>query len=328
MQADANRNRTIDSLRAIAALLVFIAHLAKLTDLAQRRVSAIGVMLFFLISGYCIVLSLGKSELNSVKKFLIRRAFRLYPVYWLAVLFAAVVWKSSLDELLYNLTMFQTIFGVHNINHVFWTLFIELIFYGLITLLLLAGMAYKPMIYAWVIAILIAATYLAVVLRILIGVQAPFGYMMLLSLFFLGGMACKKNDRIYQLIILACSAAAFYGLIYLFTKHVGWEMAQQSYFNYFNYSCVLLLFFLSINLNWFSWSWLSYIGKISYCIYLFHVPIKVIIEQHIGNQFIAFICVLFLTLIFSTLVHHFFEVPFINLGRWVGNKSRKKYVLA
>ena len=110
------------------------------------RYGQIGVQLFFLISGFVILMSM---QGKSVIQFIGSRVGRLYPAYWVAVLAAAllsfVFWPSIADgrtpaDILPNLTMMQTAFEVRHLDGVYWTLWVELRFYILLGIMLLCGL--------------------------------------------------------------------------------------------------------------------------------------------------------------------------------------------
>lgn len=101
-----------------------------------------GVHLFFVISGFVIFMSV---EGRSTPQFLGSRVGRLFPAYWVAVLSTAMLqaWVApylkdvSLFQVLVNLTMLQAPLRVPHVDGVYWTLWIELTFYGIIVLLML-----------------------------------------------------------------------------------------------------------------------------------------------------------------------------------------------
>jgi peptidoglycan/LPS O-acetylase OafA/YrhL len=104
------------------------------------RYGYLGVNLFFMISGFVILLSaLNKSPLN----FAISRMDRLYPTYWVSVTLTTVIviilTNNSIPtrQYLVNLTMIQDYFDIQSIDGVYWTLSVELKFYFSIFLLIL-----------------------------------------------------------------------------------------------------------------------------------------------------------------------------------------------
>ena len=152
------RMRYIDTLRAVAALLVVWLHAVSIfgrtsaateqsggwlySTIAYIDVGHIGVVVFFLISGFVIPFSISADRPGAVGSFAIRRFFRIYPAYWLSVPLAALaifwIWGSpfSVREILVNLTLMQDLFGVRSAEGVYWTLPVELTFYALCIVLL------------------------------------------------------------------------------------------------------------------------------------------------------------------------------------------------
>lgn len=148
----------LDGLRFAAAVLVVLYHytawhhgywgtaeakdawpvLSKVTVYGNM-----GVQLFFIISGFVILLSAyGKGA----GRFVGSRVGRLYPAYWFAVLatgfLVIVMWPqvgSGLGgkELTANLTMFHPLMGLRHIDGVYWTLWVEMRFYLLILVLII-----------------------------------------------------------------------------------------------------------------------------------------------------------------------------------------------
>jgi peptidoglycan/LPS O-acetylase OafA/YrhL len=101
----------------------------------------LGVNLFFLISGFVILFSaFNKSSLE----FAISRIDRLYPAYWVAVTLTAVTAviftdsRVSTIHYLMNLTMINDYFNIPSMDGIYWTLHVELKFYFLVVVLILA----------------------------------------------------------------------------------------------------------------------------------------------------------------------------------------------
>ena len=108
---------------------------------AQFLYGHFGVGLFFLISGFVISISL-KSLSPGV--FLVRRFFRIYPVYWFSMLISVLMyficswyWNTplpgniSLGYLLKAMPLVHSAAGIPTIDFVNWSLAVEIKFYVL-----------------------------------------------------------------------------------------------------------------------------------------------------------------------------------------------------
>ena len=150
----------LDALRGIAAMMVVATHFAeRLWPQALRfttetfRVGECGVMIFFLCSGFIIPASLERR--GSMSQFWIGRAFRLLPAYLAAVGAALALHMihryplapslsahhlEGLEGLAANATMAQHLLGRPLILGQSWTLGYELVFYGVVSVLFVAGL--------------------------------------------------------------------------------------------------------------------------------------------------------------------------------------------
>ena len=140
----------LDALRGMAALSVVLCHYTSLCrELAvipsSFHYGSYGPHLFFIISGFVIFMTLGRSK--SASDFVFSRFSRLFPVYWLAVMFSTSVIlycsvpgrSVTLPQLLGNLTMCQTWLRIPDIDVSYWTLGVELKFYALMLMFFLFG---------------------------------------------------------------------------------------------------------------------------------------------------------------------------------------------
>jgi len=140
----------LDALRGIAALMVVFFHFT--LDRPQAaygfNLGATGVDLFFIISGFVILMSTERCK--SWKDFVVSRVSRLYPAYWVAVSFTSIFIVVALlngyhqkhdinfgVRFFGNLTMFQYYMNIPDIDGPYQTLIIELVFYVLILILML-----------------------------------------------------------------------------------------------------------------------------------------------------------------------------------------------
>ena len=127
---------TIQALRFVACLLVLIDHCEMQETLTIGR---FGVFIFFMISGFVMMLS---TEKQNQKGILLKRYLRIAPEYYLMTTLAVVVglWNPSLmkatDISIFNIVksyLFLAVKGNSNIdNHILgvgWTVNIEMFFY-------------------------------------------------------------------------------------------------------------------------------------------------------------------------------------------------------
>lgn len=117
------RLASIQVLRGLAALGVVLYHAA------GAKIGSFGVELFFVISGYVITLS---AQGKTPGHFLFDRAWRIYPIYWLAVL----PWFFLAPELMAAKSLSSlTLWPVYGADFsqpylvVGWTLCFEMLFY-------------------------------------------------------------------------------------------------------------------------------------------------------------------------------------------------------
>lgn len=104
----------------------------------------LGVDLFFMISGFVILMT---ASSGSLKKFIISRLVRLYPAFWVCctITFLTTLaigspeYSATFGQYLVNMTMLSGFMSVASIDSVYWSLFVELKFYVFIAIVLLLG---------------------------------------------------------------------------------------------------------------------------------------------------------------------------------------------
>jgi peptidoglycan/LPS O-acetylase OafA/YrhL len=137
----------LDALRGYAALVVVCFHLSPQIIGNERHLAIYrhidfgkyGVLLFFLVSGYVIPMSLERH--GNLRRFWIGRIFRIYPAYLAAILIVLVLgavgwlaWPASLRHetvagALAHATMMPDLVGLRGAVRPFWTLSYEMTFY-------------------------------------------------------------------------------------------------------------------------------------------------------------------------------------------------------
>jgi peptidoglycan/LPS O-acetylase OafA/YrhL len=147
----------LESMRGIAVLLVFSFHVDRYVLLVRTddpsllysfvRMGHTGVDLFFLLSGFLLSLpfiayGLGGKPV-SLRAYFARRALRILPLYWAAVIFAAVMKASTIGDLAHAIPylLFLNGFGLASgdfrpySDSGWWSLATEAQFYVLLPLL-------------------------------------------------------------------------------------------------------------------------------------------------------------------------------------------------
>lgn len=147
-------NPGIEALRGLAALMVLAHHYSYLLDATLTRGTLhflhSGVDLFFVITGYLFAPYLLGQARESAAAFTIRRVFRLLPLYVLSLAVAVLKDLGGRDGLalaaVKHLLFIQALplFSLAEVGYftqIYWTLPVEVMFYGLVLLAMLAAPA-------------------------------------------------------------------------------------------------------------------------------------------------------------------------------------------
>ncbi|HEY6942111.1 acyltransferase [Dokdonella sp.] len=348
---DEARLRHIDALRGIAALLVLWRHVADayvglgpgvsgrwLAGIADSiDVGRIGVVAFFLISGYVIPFSIRPERTAPVGTFLIKRFFRIYPAYWLSIPLGAFatcwLWGRpfGVREFLVNLTLLQDFFGVTAAEGLYWTLLVEWAFYLLCVVLLLCGSLGRPR-HLLALSIMFTLAYSVEMFvrwstgASLIGSKAAFAFLNL-SLMLVG--------TLYRMVVDQASSAggrlrtALSGLLlwHLLALPLGatWAIGFEGNAT-IPYAIGLTLFLLGTSVVRIRSTLTDRLGRISYSIYLFHPVVFMVllwcllrlpVESALRSQHLAVYLLVnaLLTVVLAAFVHRWVERPGMELGR-------------
>ncbi|MEZ5538853.1 MAG: acyltransferase [Pseudomonadales bacterium] len=155
------RVNEIDLLRFLAAIAVVFFHYSfrgyAADDMSvmpyplfasASKYGYLGVELFFMISGFVILMTAAS---GSLRGFVISRIVRLYPAFWvcctitflLTITIGGARYTASIGQYLANMTMLSGFTKIPSIDGAYWSLFIEIRFYLLVAIVLLVGKIHK-----------------------------------------------------------------------------------------------------------------------------------------------------------------------------------------
>ncbi|HUO23655.1 MAG TPA: acyltransferase [Caulobacteraceae bacterium] len=330
----------VDALRGLAACLVVVSHylwtpLAAYEGVWHYIISPgeAGVAAFFCISGLVIPFSVRKdSGPKGAAGFLINRAFRLYPAYWIAVLVAVLASHPPLRNVLINLTMAHRFVGVPDVIAVFWTLQVEIVFYAIITAFLVLGVNNRSKAYwvSWIVALSLALAcgltryvlHIKAPVALFAGLTVMFG----VATYFENGLRRALGPRLLHAVLAA--SVLILPATWIMSYMQNWGYGEVKYLSgitsIVNYSVATLTFVLFSRIKK-VWGVFVFLGDISYPLYLFHAPIHDLIvaklSSHLGFWGATGLSVV-AALILATLVHRIIERPMIALGRRLAKPLR------
>ncbi|MDE2284568.1 MAG: acyltransferase [Hyphomicrobiales bacterium] len=132
----------LDALRGLAIIAVLLAHFWPHEFPAPPAVTVLvaqfGVILFFFLSGF--LMDLTYSADPRLVPFVIRRSFRILPMYWLSILLVIMTESGwTLRDVLANALFVTGPLHVARMLGVYWTLYIEVLFYAAVPVLFVLG---------------------------------------------------------------------------------------------------------------------------------------------------------------------------------------------
>jgi peptidoglycan/LPS O-acetylase OafA/YrhL len=334
----------LDALRGVAALLVVFTHLYLplighlwLFDYLIDP-GKMGVLWFFMISGVVIPFSL-KPGPEGVRRFLISRFMRLYPAYWVSLLVFVLLLKlsnaplPSWPQIVANLSMVQAAMGFEDVIGLYWTLFIEVVFYALCLALFVGGVLYHLAFRArCALAFLLLALAMGAA-RALTERKLPVALPLALSLMFFGSIwrqwllaeHSKELSHHLKTLLIAFVVLLPPTLIMAYHNDMGTGETWGRYcFTYLAAISSFLLLTRSVRLDHPALVWL---GAVSYSLYLLHPSMLMLSQLLLGNTgasaLIIVLLATLLTLVAAHLCFRYIETPFIQLGKRLNNRNAK-----
>lgn len=300
----------------------------------QVAIATVGVLLFFLVSGFVIPFSLQHRDLRA---FFVRRFFRLYPT--LAVCLLVTVTTLAVQAILLD-----TAFPFDNqvmagnallispyvrqpwIEPVLWTLAVEELFY-----VIAATLSWRGLLTRRSTVLLVAGGLTVTALStghvasfsplFWLGLNATFVILILIGVVF---------HQLYHHRWGPLESAALLGVVfaaYLLSLHKG-PLASQATV-YTKSSVVALIVFggLFLARDHLPYSrLLDRLSNISYPLYLLHAVNGYVMIRGVyvltGNYYVALVSAVAASVALATIIHIVVETPTNDLGRRLGNKLR------
>lgn len=356
----------LDSLRFYAFAIVFVSHLTYFLRLPQSVIIGhtlaraflqngdLGVSFFFVLSGFLITYLLEKERSEngtiSFKKFYIRRVLRIWPLYFLTIGIIILLsiglphfnfFKLSIN----NHEVVAFLFFIGNIYRVFyntandvltilWSIAVEEQFYLVWPILFFVFRKHILWIFAALVTVSLAFTY-----HYAANFEAREFYTPCVMIYLMIGSFCgiyapqfKNFAKQHSGLIISTAVITSIGLVYI--REVTFAIEFPGWFGDLQ-SIIFSLCFAGIIIACAYWEGQSgkittYLGKISYGLYAFHLIALTIVLAVISFLIPAFsigagvtfsmfsfifISALALTIGLSSLSYFFWERPFLRLKK-------------
>jgi peptidoglycan/LPS O-acetylase OafA/YrhL len=353
----------IDALRGYAILLVILAHTGQMFPLDYPSIlksiynfGPRGVQLFFIVSAFTLFLS-GEKKFNTDSKpvlhFLLRRFFRIAPLYYIGILFYSIINFNTpivtIGNVLRNIFFINDIYPYHPLIPGGWSISSEMLFYLIVPFLFIKIKNLNTAIKFTFITLLFAFLWKVVVDKFSFGFSSEFikevnfPYFILFSLPVFGiGISFYfiifKNDfNIQPKFAILFSILILIGTI--FNNGVLNMYFQTFAFGIFALAISKKAFPIFVN------RFIIHIGKISYSMYMVHFLVIIFLERsailrnmplnNVKWMFLYFILKFIITVaitsIISRFTHWLIEIPGQNIGRSViklTNRKKEEIILS
>lgn len=322
LKKEVSRISELDSLRGLAALSVVLFHYTHqygeifgsdlTTYLLDFSFGHYGVDFFFVISGFVIFLTLTRSK-NGLQ-FVYNRGARLYPTFWVCLILTFLVTsfaglerlERTPQELILNLTMVPGFLSSRLVDGAYWSLAVELLFYGLMFTLFLTRLLHRIewVGFFWLILMVLNKVFpdlfnqLGIVASLL---NLKYGMLFLIGINFYK-IYQAEGGPINHIQIVACAAVAL--VVNPILEYAVVTLA-----------CIVVFYLFTLGkLKILRARPLLFLGKISYSWYLLHQFIGyTIISALVGSGVTSSLALLLVpmasTIFISYIVWKYVEVP-------------------
>ena len=350
----------LNGLRFIAACFVIINHVEQLKAFYKigdgivsefaRIIGKLGVMLFFVLSGFLITYLLLSEEQSTGKihtrKFYIRRFLRIAPLYFLIIILVFfVIQNFSFFEIPQMRNPIEEDFTAIIALHIFFLPNLVTALYGFIPYIAQAwSIGTEEQSYLlWPlllkrfknnrIFLMIGIIGFYLIIKIVLMDKFPIHipYKETLSKFWshfnidsiaIGGFFAILLFKKYSILKYILNTKTFCSIL-LFTIILLTLAIQIPYFHYLTYSFLFGIIIINLAANKdlkyvLEWSVINYLGRISYGIYMYHFLVMILVlmvasKFNIETNWIIYPLTLIGTIGISFISYHYFEALFLKL---------------
>jgi peptidoglycan/LPS O-acetylase OafA/YrhL len=353
----------LDGVRGLAALYVVVDHTYLRSFPGYPVTTApfwagwliygrFAVVVFITLSGFSLAVSPARAgwRLDGVPKFLQRRAWRIVPPYWAALLFSLLVaWLiipqpgqavPTARSVLANGLLLQDVIDAPSPNRAFWTIAIEAQLYLVFPLLLLCirrlgSLAMVGAVTAIVVAVGLAAPHSLLANAWAVRFELDFAGLFAIGMMAAGILTASRRLRSWPWHWLALAAATpmlvaivFMGSVWTITNLYWVDLA-------FGPAIGCLLAALATDrpaplVRLLDTRPIRSLGSFSYSLYLTHAPIVVLvnewfiagrIRQGVPSFLVSVAIVVPVTLLFARGFAALFEIPFVRHRGWAALRA-------
>lgn len=297
----------LDALRGLAILLVVFSHgftqfVAYSQDAAVSTAN-LGVILFFFLSGVLMDRTYGKDR--RLGPYIIRRSFRILPMYWASVAFLLVATTQwSARDGIINALFAAPVMHTERMSGVYWTLYIEVLFYALVPVLYWLG--------RWALAtstLLVVGAFAVLAAKGAPASWAPF-YIVYCFAGLQIGLWSRGEMSATALIVSILVVTAGSSLLGVVSPYLG--LAPL---------CAAGLIIASLRLNR-PLPVIGFIGTVSYSWYLIHAPISAAVLPVLPlHGLLASLIASAMSLAVAVATYRLIEAPGIGVGKALTSMS-------
>lgn len=341
----------IDSLRGIAILLVILVHTGYILDNTMLYFSrglqffifngAMGVQLFFIISALTLTISHYNrlKEQHQIRNFFIRRFFRITPMYYLAIVYFAII-DQYIQNNFYGIDTGKFITTILFINPYFhkyiegyvpggWSISVEFLFYLLFPFVCNKIKSFNSSMIFIFITIIISIIYIYTVEK---GPLIYTNLLFQLPIFSLGiALYWWKNDKSKTLSSSTTLIIAIFIFCFCY-KQIPYHFLYNIGFAF------IIITLMQKPYKLFSNKLFATIGKVSFSMYIIHFAImsifnhlnfnRIILVTNISTSLLNFIGLYLIavisTFLISQITYRIIEVPGQNLGKKIIKKLNQQ----